>query len=60
MKYLRVGVPFAVVLACLLNGIMAYSSDNNMALMGYITAICGWITIAYDEYLTYRKENRRA
>jgi exosortase/archaeosortase len=58
MKYLRVGIPFSVVLACLLNGILAYSSDNGMAVMAYITALCGWVTIAWDEYLTYQRNKR--
>jgi hypothetical protein len=58
LKYLRVGLPFFVVLACVLNGISAYSVDNNMAMVAYITAFFGWIAIAWDEYLTYQRNKR--
>jgi hypothetical protein len=55
MKYFRVGVPFVVVLACVINFITAYQGDNNLAMMGYLTAFFGWVAVAYDEYLTYRR-----
>jgi hypothetical protein len=58
MKYLRVGLPFFVVLACVFNGIAAYGADNNIAVMAYITAVFGWIAIAHDEYITYRRNKR--
>lgn len=58
MKYLRVGLPFVVVVACILNGVNAYSEDNSMAVMAYITALFGWIAVAHDEYLTYRRNKR--
>ena len=58
MKYLRVGLPFFVVLACVFNGFAAYGDGNNMAVMAYITALCGWIAIAHDEYFTYRRNKR--
>jgi hypothetical protein len=58
MKYLRVGLPFLVVLACVFNGIAAYGADNSMAVMAYITALFGWIAIAWDEYLTFKRNKR--
>jgi hypothetical protein len=58
MKYLRVGLPFFVVLACIINGITAYSESNYMAITAYITALCGWAAIANDEYLKYRRNKR--
>ncbi len=58
MKYLKVGLPFLVVLACVFNGIAAYGADNGMAVMAYITALFGWVTIAWDEYLTYQRNKR--
>ena len=58
MKYLRVGLPFFVVLACIVNGITAFSDDNGMAVMAYITALCGWVAIAHDEYFKYRRNKR--
>jgi hypothetical protein len=58
MKYVRVGLPFFVVLACMINGITAYGDGNSMAVMAYITALCGWAAIANDEYLKYRRNKR--
>ena len=58
MKYLRVGVPFFVVLACILNGIAAYSTANMPAVYANITALFGWIAISWDEYLTYQRNKR--
>jgi len=58
MKYLRVGLPFVVVFTCVLNGFLAYSDSNNMAVVAYITALFGWIAIAHDEYLTYQRNKR--
>ena len=58
MKYLRVGVPFFVVLACILNGIAAYGSDNMPAVYANITALFGWIAISWDEYLTYQRNKK--
>ena len=58
MKYLRVGLPFFVVLACIINGIAAYSEDNGMAVMAYVTALFGWVAIAHDEYFTFRRNKR--
>jgi uncharacterized membrane protein YvlD (DUF360 family) len=58
MKYLKVGLPFFVVVACIFNGIAAYGADNSMAVMAYITALFGWVAIAYDEYLVYRRNKR--
>ena len=58
MKYFRVGVPFVVVLACLLNFITAFASDNNLAMAGYVTAFFGWVAIAYDEYFKFRRNKR--
>ena len=58
MKYVKVGLPFFVVLACIINGITAYVDSNSMAVMAYITALCGWAAIAHDEYLKYRRNKR--
>jgi uncharacterized membrane protein YvlD (DUF360 family) len=58
MKYLKVGLPFFVVVACIFNGIAAYGADNSMAVMAYITALFGWVAIAHDEYLVYRRNKR--
>ena len=58
MKYFRVGVPFLVVLAVFFNAIAAYGSDNMPAVYANITALCGWLAISYDEYMTFRRENR--
>jgi hypothetical protein len=58
MKYLRVGVPFFVVLACIFNGIAAYDSDNMPAVYANITALFGWIAISWDEYLTYQRNKK--
>ena len=59
MKYFRVGVPFFVVLACIINAITAYSSDNMPAVFANITALFGWLAISYDEYLTFRLNRSR-
>jgi hypothetical protein len=58
MKYIKVGLPFVVVLACIFNGIAAYGADNSMAVMAYITALFGWVAISWDEYLTYQRNKR--
>lgn len=58
MKYLRVGLPFIVVFACVFNLVAAYGADNSMAVMAYITALCGWVAIAWDEYLAYKRNKR--
>jgi hypothetical protein len=58
MKYLRVGLPFFVVFACIWNVFTAYDTDNSLALMGYVTALMGWIPIAFDEYLAYKRNKR--
>ncbi len=58
MKYLKVGLPLVVVFACIFNGIAAYGADNSMAVMAYITALFGWVAIAHDEYLKYRRNKR--
>jgi hypothetical protein len=57
MKYVRVGVPFLVVLACIFNAIAAYGADNTVAVYAYITALFGWIVIAGDELVYFRKEH---
>jgi uncharacterized protein (DUF486 family) len=58
MKYFRVGIPILVVLSCVFNAIAAYGADNGMAIAAYITALCGWMVVALDEYLTFRREKR--
>ncbi len=58
MKYVKVGLPFFVVLACIINAITAYVDGNSMAVMAYVTAVCGWAAIAHDEYLKYRRNKR--
>jgi hypothetical protein len=57
-KYVRVGVPLFVVMASIVNFFNAASIDNTFAMAGYVTAFFGWVLIAYDEYLTFRRENR--
>jgi hypothetical protein len=58
MKYFRVVLPFVIVLLCVFNAVAAYGADNLMAINGYLMAFCGWAAVAFDEYLTFRKENR--
>jgi hypothetical protein len=29
-----------------------------MAVMAYITALCGWVAIAWDEYLMFKRNKR--
>ena len=58
MKYFRVGLPFVIVLMCILNIVAAYSADNSMAINGYFMALCGWAALSFDEYLTFRREKR--
>jgi hypothetical protein len=58
MKYLRVGLPFAIVSLCIFNVVAAYGANNTMAAGGYMMAFCGWAAVAFDEYLTFRRENR--
>ncbi len=58
LKYVRVGLPFFVLVACVVNIITAVNTDNSLATMGYLTAIFGWAALAYDEYLTYRRSTR--
>lgn len=58
MKYFRVGLPFVIVLLCVFNAVAAYGADNSMAINGYVMAFCGWVAIAFDEYLTFRRSNR--
>jgi hypothetical protein len=58
MKYLRVGLPFVVVFSCVWCIFMAVNADNSLALTGYITALMGWLPIAYDEYLTFKRNKR--
>ena len=53
-RYLRFGVPVFVVLVVIFNAIAAYGSDNMPAVYANITALCGWLAIAYDEYLTFK------
>ena len=58
MKYLRAGLPFVVVFACVFNLIAAYGADNMPAVYANITALFGWVAIAWDEYLTYQRNKR--
>lgn len=60
MKYVRVGLPVFVVLACIWCLFISYMDSNHMGLMGYTTALFGWLAIVHDEYLTYLRENRNA
>lgn len=59
MKYFRVGVPIAVVLAVFFNAIASYGVNNMPAVYANITALCGWLAIAYDEYMTFRLNRSR-
>lgn len=58
MKYLRVGLPFVIVLFCVVNAISAYGANNSMAVSGYWMAFCGWAAVAFDEYLTFCRNRR--
>lgn len=58
MKYFRVGLPFVVVIACVINFITAWNTENSLAMAGYVTAFFGWVAVSYDEYLTYRRNKR--
>lgn len=58
MKYLRVGVPFLIVLLAVVNGAVAYSVDNMPAVHANVTALFGWLVIGYNEYLTFCRANR--
>jgi hypothetical protein len=60
MKYVRVGLPFVVVLLAVFNGVIAYSVDNMPAVYANITALFGWLAISYSEYLTFSRSNRSA
>jgi hypothetical protein len=53
-----VGLPFVIVLMCILNIVAAYGADNSMAINGYFMALCGWAALSFDEYLTFRREKR--
>ncbi len=57
LKYVRVGLPVAIVLLCVLNAVSAYGTNNAMAVSGYFMAFCGWAAVAFDEYLSFRREN---
>ena len=57
-KYVRVGVPLFVVIACVINFINALTINNSFAMAGYCTAFFGWVLVAFDEYLTFRRDNR--
>lgn len=54
MKYLRVGLPVVIVLACVLSFFNAMNSNNSLAMAGYVTAFFGWLAIAFDAWLDYR------
>ena len=56
MKYFRVGVPVMVVLATIFNAIAAYGADNTMAVAANITALFGWLVVAGDEIVYFRKQ----
>jgi hypothetical protein len=56
MKYFRVGVPILVVLSVILNATLAYGADNSTAFYANITALCGWLVVATDEVLYYRRK----
>ena len=58
IKYLRVGIPFFVVMMVVFGAFASYTVDNMPAFYANITALFGWLAISYDEYLTYRRETR--
>jgi len=53
MKYLRAGLPVLVVFAIVFNAVAAYGSDNMPAVHANITALCGWLVIAVDEFYNF-------
>jgi hypothetical protein len=59
MKYFRVGVPFFVVMSVIFGAFASYGSDNMPAVYANITALCGWLAISYDEYVTFRLNRSR-
>jgi uncharacterized membrane protein len=59
MKYLRVGIPFFVVLAVIFGAFASYAVDNMPAFYANITALFGWLAISYDEYVTFRLNRSR-
>lgn len=54
LKYLRVSIPFLVVVLAIINGLTALGSDNMPAFYANVTALFGWLAISYDEYITFR------
>jgi hypothetical protein len=59
IKYFRVSIPFLVVVLAIINGLTALGSDNMPAFYANITALCGWLAISYDEYVTFRLNRSR-
>jgi hypothetical protein len=56
LKYVRVGVPVLVVLVTVFNAIAAYGADNTTALYANITALFGWLVVAGDEVVYFRRQ----
>jgi len=60
MRYFfRIWVPVFVVLACIVNMITAWNTDNSLAMAGYVTALFGWLAIVHSEYIDIKIEKRR-
>lgn len=58
-NFFRIGVPVIVVLACIVNFITAWSSDNSLAMAGYVTALFGWLAIVHSEYVNIQIERKQ-
>jgi hypothetical protein len=58
MKYIKLGLPIFVVVACVWCLVLSIMETNYMGTMGYITALFGWLSIAYSEYVDFRIQNR--
>lgn len=56
LKYFRVGVPILVVLVTIFNAIASYGAGNTTALYANITALCGWLVVAGDEVVYFRRQ----
>lgn len=58
-QFFRIGVPVVVVLACIVNFITAWNTENSLAMAGYITAIFGWLAVVHSEYVNIQIEKKQ-
>ena len=54
IRYFRFALPVFVVLIVLFNIFAYYSLGNSGAFTANITAFCGWMIIAVDEFITFK------